>query len=198
MHSLVETASEKTRTGRLPSQPVTLKMANIIARYLVPRSIISLYYFMRDRCLVHPKAHVQLSSRIKFGQGTTIRQYAIINTSGGRVSLGKGCELGPFSMIVTKSKDVNIGDHVRMGPHVSMTASNRNYIRRDILIVDQGVREEGITIGSDVWIGTGAVITDGVTISEGAVIASGAVVAKNVEPYTIVGGVPAKVIGERK
>ena len=48
------------------------------------------------------------------------------------------------------------------------------------------------------WIGTGTVITDGVNIGHGAVIASGAVVAKDVEPYTIVAGVPAKVIGERK
>ena len=177
---------------------MAVRLANVAARYLVPRPVVSLYYFMRDRCLVHPKAHVQLSSNIRFGKGTTIRQYAIINTSGGCVTLGKGCELGPFSMIVTKSKDVRIGDHVRMGPHVSMTASNRNYMRRDTLIVDQGIREEGITIGNDVWIGTGTVITDGVNIGHGAVIASGAVVAKDVEPYTIVGGVPAKVIGERK
>ena len=177
---------------------MALRVANLAARYLVPRPVVSLYYYMRDRCLVHPKAHVQLSFKIRFGKGTTIRQYAIINTSGGRVSLGEGCELGPFSMIVTKTKDVRIGDHVRMGPHVSMTASNRNYMRRDTLIVDQGVREEGITIGNDVWIGAGSVITDGVKIGEGTVIASGAVVAKDVEPYSIVAGVPAKLIGERK
>jgi len=177
---------------------MAVKVQNVLARYLVPRPVVSLIYFLRHRCLIHPKAHVQLSSQIHLGKGTTIRQYAIINTSGGRISLGKGCELGPFSMIATKTKDVQIGDHVRMGPHVSMTASNRNYIRRDTLIVDQGVREEGITIGSDVWIGTGAVITDGVNIGQGAVIASGAVVAKDVEPYSIVAGVPAKVIGERK
>jgi acetyltransferase-like isoleucine patch superfamily enzyme len=177
---------------------MAVRLVNVAARYLVPRPLISLYYFARDRCLVHPKAHVQLSTKIRFGKGTTIRQYAIINTSGGRISLGKGCELGPFGMIVTKTKDVQIGDHVRMGPQVSMTASNRNYMQKDKLIVDQGLREEGITIGSDVWIGTGAVITDGVNIGQGAVIASGAVVAKHVEPYTIVAGVPAKMIGERK
>jgi acetyltransferase-like isoleucine patch superfamily enzyme len=101
-------------------------------------------------------------------------------------------------MVGTKAKDLHIGDYVRIGPHVSVTAANRNYHRRDILIVDQGIREEGITIGDDVWIGAGAVITDGVHVGGGAVIASGAVVAKDVPPYSIVGGVPAKVIGERK
>jgi galactoside O-acetyltransferase len=177
---------------------MVVRLANVAARYLVPRPFVSLYYFMRDRCLVHPKAHVQLSSKIRFGPGTTIRQYAIVNTSGGRISLGKGCELGPFSMIATKSKDVQIGDHVRMGPHISMTASNRNYRRRDIFIVEQGIREEGITIGNDVWIGAGAIITDGVHIGQGAVVASGAVVTRNVDPYSIVAGVPAKVIGARE
>jgi hypothetical protein len=80
---------------------MAVRLVNVAARYLVPRPLISLYYFARDRCLVHPKAHVQLSTKIRFGKGTTIRQYAIINTSGGRISLGKGCELGPFGMIVS-------------------------------------------------------------------------------------------------
>ena len=54
-----------------------------------------------------------------------------------------------------------------------------------------------IVISDDVWIGYGATILSGVKVSQGAVIASGAVVAKDVPPYTIVGGVPAKVIGYR-
>lgn len=52
-------------------------------------------------------------------------------------------------------------------------------------------------IGNDVWIGTGAVIMRGVTIGDGAAIASGAVVTKDVPPYAIVGGVPAKILGYR-
>jgi galactoside O-acetyltransferase len=175
-----------------------VSVTNLIARYFVPRPVRSLLYFLKYRCLIHPRAHVQFSSKIRFGSGTTVRDYAIINTSGGCVTFGRGCELGPFSMVATKSKDIRLGDHVRIGPHVSMTASNRNYQRRDILIVEQGHREEGITIDSDVWIGSGAVITDGVHIGQGAVVASGAVVTKDVAPYSIVGGVPAKVIGERK
>jgi phosphonate metabolism protein (transferase hexapeptide repeat family) len=58
-------------------------------------------------------------------------------------------------------------------------------------------RENRVTIGHDVWIGHGSTILPGVTVGDGAVIGAGAVVSKDVEPYTIVGGVPAKFIRER-
>lgn len=54
-----------------------------------------------------------------------------------------------------------------------------------------------VTIGNDVWIGSGVKILNGVKIGDGAIVATGAVVTKDVEPYTIVGGVPAKKIGQR-
>ncbi len=58
-------------------------------------------------------------------------------------------------------------------------------------------RENRVTIGHDVWIGHGATLLPGVTVGNGAVIGAGAVVSKYVAPYTIVGGVPAKLIRER-
>ena len=58
-------------------------------------------------------------------------------------------------------------------------------------------RENRVTIGHDVWIGHGATILPGVTVGDGAVIGAGAVVSKSVEPYTIVGGVPARIIRRR-
>ncbi len=111
--------------------------------------------------------------------------------------MGKECNLGQFSMIAVKKKDVIMGDFVRIGPHVSFIASNRIHEKRDIPILKQGITEKGITIGNDVWIGAGATILDGVNVGDGVVVAAGAVVTKNVLPYSIVAGVPARMIGER-
>lgn len=62
---------------------------------------------------------------------------------------------------------------------------------------NQSDKSKGIVIGNDVWIGMGAIILPGVRIGDGATVAAGAVVDKDVPPYTIVGGVPAKVIKEK-
>ena len=58
-------------------------------------------------------------------------------------------------------------------------------------------RSNGVSIGHDTWLGHGATILPGVTVGDGAAIGAGAVVSKDVAPYTIVGGVPAKPIRER-
>ncbi len=80
---------------------------------------------------------------------------------------------------------------------MNIIAANRKYKRRDIPILRQGFTEKGITIGNDVWIGAGSMITDGVNIGDGVVVGAGAVVTKDVPPYSIVGGVPARIVGER-
>jgi virginiamycin A acetyltransferase len=61
----------------------------------------------------------------------------------------------------------------------------------------ESVSKGNIYVGDDVWIGYGATILSGVSIGQGAVIAAGAVVTKDVDPYSIVGGVPAKIINKR-
>ena len=173
------------------------QLNNLITRFLVPKLLSALFYMIRDRCQINPTANVQLSSKIRLGRGTTIKQYAIINTSGGRVHLGKECNLGQFSIISTRTKDVILGDYVRMGPHITIIAANRIFEAIEIPILKQGHSEKGIRIGNDVWIGAGSTIVDGVNIGDGVVVAAGSVVTKDVPPCSIVGGVPAKIIGKR-
>lgn len=91
---------------------------------------------------------------------------------------------------------LEIGDRVSMGPRVTilpMEHANASKVRNAI-----ETRAEGIIIGNDVWIGAGVIILSGVTIGECSVIGAGAVVTKNVEPFTVVAGVPARKIKDVK
>lgn len=72
------------------------------------------------------------------------------------------------------------------------------FARTDIPMNRQGITTAPIHIGDDVWIGHGVAILKGVTIGNGAIVAAGAVVNKDVAPFDIVGGVPARVLGNRK
>lgn len=108
----------------------------------------------------------------------------------------------------TIGKFCSIASHVRINPGnhpmQRVTQHHMTYRRRMFGFADtddteffQWRRDHHVTIGHDVWIGHAAVIMPGITIGTGAVIGSQAVVTKDVAPYTIVGGVPAKVIRER-
>lgn len=93
---------------------------------------------------------------------------------------------------ITIKKDVLIGEFT------TITTTNHKFDRVDIPINKQGYIAKPILIEEDVWIGAHVVILSGVTIGKGAVVAAGAVVTKDVEPFAIVGGVPAQVIKYRK
>lgn len=87
---------------------------------------------------------------------------------------------------------VKIGNSVSISHRVAIVSAGH-----DPQSPTFGYRSAPITIGDYVWIGVNATILKGVTIGEGAVVAAGAVVTKDVEPYAIVAGVPARKIGER-
>ena len=89
---------------------------------------------------------------------------------------------------------ITIGNYVNIGPRVIMHSANHNYEDTDRFIMQQGHTFKDIIIKDDVWICAGAIILAGVTIGKGAVVAAGAVVDKDVLPYHVVGGVPAKTI----
>ena len=95
------------------------------------------------------------------------------------------------------SEKIEIGDDCLIAPFVYLVDSDHRIDRAEKINL-QPNQTAPIFVGNDVWIGTGAKILKGVTIGDGAVIASGALVKDDVEPYSIVGGIPAKKISERK
>ncbi len=90
-----------------------------------------------------------------------------------------------------------IGNNVLIGPNVVIRSNNHEYVDIDIPIIKQGMTKGEIIIKDDVWISSNCVILPDCIIGKGAIVAAGAVVTKDIEPYSIVGGVPAKIIGTR-
>ena len=139
---------------------------------------------------------------IKFGDNVSIGNYAIIECTGVVRNLGEylfvgnNSNIGDFNFIAVRGK-IEIGNNVLIGPRVNMHAENHVFSNLEIPIKNQGESREGIIIEDDVWIGAGSIILDGVTIGKAAIVSAGAVVNKDVESYTIVGGVPAKLLKKR-
>lgn len=109
--------------------------------------------------------------------------------------------IGPGATIYTTGAKLIIKHHVVIGPNLTIITGDHNIsvVGKYICDVKEKKPENDldVVIESDVWIGCNVTILKGVTIGRGSVIAAGAVVAKSCPPYSIVGGVPAKVIKER-
>jgi acetyltransferase-like isoleucine patch superfamily enzyme len=90
-----------------------------------------------------------------------------------------------------------MGDNVMVGPNVVMDTSRHNDARIDIPMKLQGMSYAPIVIEDDVWIGANVVVTCGVTVGRGSIVGAGAVVTRDVPPYSVVAGVPARVVRQR-
>ncbi len=102
-----------------------------------------------------------------------------------------------LDVIITTNGGVEIGNRVLIGYRAQILSQNHLIPEKKGRIFGSGHEKKKVVIGDDVWIGANAVILPGVTIGEGSVIAAGSIVNKDVEPFSIVGGVPAKVIKMR-
>ncbi|MBQ7324160.1 MAG: CatB-related O-acetyltransferase [Clostridia bacterium] len=131
----------------------------------------------------------------------------MLKSCGKQVNIEKGASfsakvsLGDYSGIGVNARiggTCTIGTHVMMGTDVIVITRNHAFDRTDIPMMEQGFEEERpVTIGNDVWIGDRVIILGGVHVGDGAVLGAGAVVTKDVPPFAIVAGVPAKVIRYR-
>lgn len=115
---------------------------------------------------------------------------------GGTVRIGAGCYIGPY-VCMAGPGNITIGKNCLIASHSGLYANNHVFSRLDVPINQQGLTTKGITIGDDCWLGSGVKVMDGVTVGQGSVIGAGSVITKDIPPYSVAVGVPAKIIRQR-
>ncbi|MBD0831208.1 acyltransferase [Aestuariibaculum sp. TT11] len=126
---------------------------------------------------------------IELGKGSSIHMNVTINKRKIKIGLNSAINRGCY---LDGRGGLDIGDNVSISPGVQLITATHDVNSPDFKYITKEIKIE-----KHVWIGTNAIIMPGITLGEGVVVAAGAVVTKSVEPYHIVGGVPAKVISKR-
>jgi len=142
-------------------------------------------------------SHVQERRRLTMGPGSTIApNVSLANAE--RITIGSGTKVGERSFLWAgeTSGHIRIGDHCRLAPEVFITASDYGMLP-DQLIAYQERNESDVVIGNDVWLGVRVFVGAGVTIGDGCVVSAGSIVTRDLPPYTVAGGFPARVVRRR-
>lgn len=148
-------------------------------------------------------------SGLKLGQ-KKLRAFCgklMLKSCGKNVNIEKGAffspkvSLGDYSGIGVDAKiygACTIGNYVMMGENCTIITRNHKFDRTDIPMMEQGFEEEKpVSVGNDVWLGDRVILLPGVHLGDGCVIGAGSVVTKDIPPYAVACGVPAKVLRYR-
>lgn len=156
----------------------------------------SLFSRLGTDVTISPQVSFLHPETIEIGDGVFIGSYTFIQGRiDGYCKIGNKVWIGPYSYFDARA--LTIEDYVGWGPGAKVLGSEHTGDPRDLPIIqtDLVIKPVRICKGSD--IGTNAVILPGVTVGEGSLVGAGAVVTKDVEPYSVVVGVPAKLIKKR-
>lgn len=193
---------------------ITIRFENKIVETIEKtKSLFRSFMLFGDKSKVKFGRMVKLSGEISFGKNINIKDFTVIRgtniiiqdnvyihenvfiRSKEYIIIGEGTTINRNCCILDK---VNIGNQCSIAPNVVIVGSNHLFSDSNLTIKSQGIESQGILIEDDVWIAANVTVLDGVTIGKGSIIAAGAVVNKSVKPYSIVGGVPAKLISNRE
>ncbi|MDF5706202.1 MAG: acyltransferase [Nostoc sp. S4] len=137
------------------------------------------------------------NNRIRLGNRVAIERYADIGClSDTYIHIDEDTFIGP-NVCIEGPGDIKIGKHCMIAAHSGIYANNHNFADPMEPMKYQGVTRKGIVIEDDCWLGHGVTVLDGVTIGRGCVIGAGAVVNKDIPPFSVAVGIPARVIKKR-
>jgi acetyltransferase-like isoleucine patch superfamily enzyme len=130
---------------------------------------------------------------VKIGSYSKLLSTSHLGTFGKGMKMGKNSAVGDFTHFGAPG-GIEIGDDVIMGSYVSFHSENHNFSDLNKLIREQGVTSVGIKIGNNVWVGAKVTFLDGCVVGNHSVVAAGAVVKGNFPDYSVIGGVPARIL----
>lgn len=173
--------------------------------FISPMATIIHGYNMRlgNNVVVERRAtlSVEREGNIDIGANSYFLSNCVLKAFDGWIKIGNDCSVNEFAILFggggLGGGGLEIGNDVRIAAHVRIVPMNHVYEDPKTPIRLQKYKCLGIKIEDDVWLGVGSTVLDGVTIGKGSVIGAGAVVTKDIPPYSIAVGVPAKVIKKR-
>ncbi|AKG20770.1 acyltransferase [Calothrix sp. 336/3] len=199
--------------GEIPAIFMGTIIRNIAYKFIFPQVGKIVYIqngveFLGCRCIrlgnyvrVHRGTHINATGHqdnlIDFADGVQLQQgvniKALNNT---RIFIDEDTYLGSYVCLAGPG-NITIGKYCLIAANSGIFANNHIFTDPTKTIDSQGVTRAGIVIEDDCWLGHGVTVLDGVTIGKGSVIGAGSVVTKNIPPYSVAVGVPARVIRSR-
>lgn len=176
--------------NKLTTSEALPKIANRVASYWLDFELMLLRWVGHDPFHSCRRFFYRLAG-VRIGKGSTIHMWANFFQPK-NISIGEDTIIGDHAFLDGRAK-LTIGNHVDIASSVMIYNSEHDLSKEDFSAI-----EEPVEIGDYVFIGPRAIILPGVKIGKGAIVAAGAVVTSDVPEFTIVGGIPAKPIGERK
>ncbi|MGH1395271.1 MAG: acyltransferase [Trichormus sp.] len=202
-----------TALGDIPTLALGPKLRNIVYRQIFSQMGSSVYIqngveftnaagieigsgtYLLKGVRIDAKGHP--NNRIKLGEGVCLERNADIGCLQDTcIDIDIETFIGPGVAIMGPG-NIKIGKRCLIAGNTGIYANNHNFADLTLAIKDQDVSRQGIVIEDDCWLGHGVTVLDGVTIGKGSVIGAGAVVSKDIPPFSVAVGVPARVIKSR-
>jgi len=151
------------------------------------------YHKKGKGAIVRPRTRMDVVPWNKFelGDDSTIEDFSAINNGVGPVIIGDRTKIGLSNTIIGP---VTIGNDIRLAQNITLSGLNHNYEDVSMPIHVQGVSTASIVIEDETWIGANVVVVAGVTIGKHSIVAAGSIVTKDIPPYSVAVGNPARVL----
>lgn len=150
----------------------------------------------RVEILALSRGGIVMGNNVSIQANSIIECTGVLSHLGEHLRIGNNVGMGQNCFIQVRGP-VTIGNNVIFGPGVSIFSENHESSDTTRFINEQGVTRKGVAIADGVWVGARATILDGVTVGAHSIVAAGSVVTSDVEPFSVVGGVPARLIRQR-